>query len=125
VRFGDPTYDEMMIGYFDFVSKTPVRGAMKLDAKLYDRYVGDYMVAPGLSFAVTRDGDKLMFTAKGFPTVEALPESETRFYFTVVDGQASFIKNDKGDVVELVLEMNGRTLRAKKVIKPAPSASGK
>ena len=123
VRFGDPTYDEMMIGYFDFVAKTPVRGTVKLDAKLYDRYAGEYMVAPGLSFTVSREGDKLMFTAKGFPTVEALPESETRFYFTVVDGQASFIRNEKGEVTELVLEMNGRTLRAKKVTKPAAAAS--
>jgi hypothetical protein len=35
------------------------------------------------------------------------------------------VKNDKGDVTELVFEQNGRTIRAKKIIKDGPSGTDK
>ncbi|MEW6126973.1 MAG: DUF3471 domain-containing protein [Acidobacteriota bacterium] len=117
VRFGDPTYDEMMIGYFDFVPKIPNRHAIKVDPKIYDAYVGEYTVALGVSFKVERDGDKLFFIAPKQPKIEAYPESENKFYFTVVDAQATFIKNDKGEIGELLFEISGRSIRAKRVNK--------
>jgi hypothetical protein len=125
VRFGDPTYDEMMIGYFDFVAKGPGRAGIKLDPKLYDAYAGEYQVFPGATLLVTREGDKLMFTSQGQPKIEALPESETRFYFRMVDAQVTFIKNEKGEVTELVFEMNGRSIKAKKISKVASTGGSK
>jgi hypothetical protein len=118
VRFGDPTYDEMMVGYFDFVNKT--RKVVKLDPKVYDSYAGEYSVGP-VSFTITRDGDKLMFSAPGQPMIEAYPESETRFYFTVVDGQVTFLRKENGEVTELVFEINGRSIRANRIKKVAPA----
>ena len=114
VRFGDPTYDEMMVGYFDFVNKT--RKVVKVDPKLYDTYAGEYSVGP-VSFTVTRDGDKLMFTVPGQSTVEAIPESETRFSFTVVDAEVTFVRKENGEVTELVFVVNGRTMRANRVLR--------
>jgi hypothetical protein len=125
VRFGDPTYDEMMIGYFDFVASGPRRVALKLDPKLYDAYAGDYQVFPGATIIVSREGDKLMFTSQGQPKIEALPETESRFYFRMVDAQVTFIKNEKGEVTELVFEMNGRSIKAKKVGKVASTGGSK
>ena len=115
VRFGDPTYDEMMVGYYDFA---PVlKKAIKLDPKIYDDYTGDYAVGPGATFAVSREGDRLMFSAVGQPTVEAYPESELKFFFTVVDAQATFIKGEDGRVSELLFEINGMKIRARKLKK--------
>ena len=116
VRFGDPTYDEMMIGYFDFVNKT--RRMTKVDPRIYDAYVGDYSLGPA-TFTVSRDGDKLLFNVPGLANIEAYPESETSFYFTVAEGQVTFNKNDKGEVTGLVLDFNGRSLRANRVKKVA------
>jgi hypothetical protein len=116
VRFGDPTYDEMMVGYFDYVTTVPNRSSLKLDDKALDRFVGEYSVGPG-QFKISRAGDKLLFTAPGFPSVEAYPESETKFYFKVIDGQVTFTNNDAGDVTGLVLDVNGRSVRA--IRKPA------
>ena len=94
VRFGDPTYDEMMIGYYDFA---PVgRKTIKLDPSLFDDYAGEYAIGPGATFTVTREGDRLMFSAPGQPKIEAFPESELKFFFTVVDAQATFIKGEDG-----------------------------
>jgi hypothetical protein len=118
VRFGDPTYDEMMVGYFDYVTKQPVRNAIKLDPKLYDAYAGEYAIGPA-TFTVSHEGDKLMFTAPGQPKIEAFPESDTRFFFKIFDAQVTFIKNEKGEVTELTLEVNGRTIRARRVNKVA------
>ena len=125
VRFGDPTYDEMMIGYFDFVTPTPNRPAVKVDPIIYDAYVGDYQVMPGAAVKITREGNKLMAGATGMPSFEIFPETETKFFFKVVDAQVTFVKNDKGDVTELVFEQNGRTIRARKIIKDGPSGTDK
>jgi hypothetical protein len=117
VRFGDPTYDEMMIGYYDFAPAA--RKIIKLDPKVYDNYAGEYSVGPGATFTVSRDGDRLMFSAPGQPKIEAFPESEMKFFFTVVDAQATFIRGEDGQVSELLFEINGRQLRARKIKKAA------
>ena len=71
VRFGDPTYDEMMVGYFDFVNRTrkivkagscDLRQLMRESTALARQFHHD-----------PREGDKLMFTAPGLPRVEAYP----------------------------------------------------
>jgi hypothetical protein len=125
VRFGDPTYDEMMIGYFDFVSPAPKRPATTVNPKIYDAYVGDYQIMPGAAVKITREGDKLMAGATSQPSFEIFPESETKFFFKVVDAQITFVKNEKGDVTELIVETNGRSIRAKKIIKPAADGTDK
>jgi hypothetical protein len=111
VRFGDPTYDEMMIGYFDYVTSAKVRSAAKIDPSIYDAYAGEYAVGPA-TFTISREGDHLMFTAPGQPKVEAFPESETKFFFKIFDAQVTFLKDDKGGVTGLSFEINGRTIRA-------------
>jgi mono/diheme cytochrome c family protein len=124
VRFGDPTYDEMMVGYFDYVTNARLRNAARIDLKIYDSYVGEYSLGPA-SFTVSRDGDKLMFTAPGQPKIEAFPESETKFFFKIIDAQVTFLKDDKGTVTGLTFEINGRTLRATKVNRTASATPNK
>jgi mono/diheme cytochrome c family protein len=124
VRFGDPTYDEMMVGYFDYITTAKFRTVAKVDTKLYDAYVGEYSLGPQL-FTVSRDGERLMFSVAGMGTVEAFPESETKFFFTVVDAQVTFLKDQQGGVTELLFEVNGMKLRAKKVNKTASSSATK
>ena len=124
VRFGDPTYDEMMVGYFDYVSTARVRKVAKIDVKTYDAYAGDYAIGPQV-FTISRNGDKLMFSVTGMGTVEAFAESDTKFFFTVIDAQVTFLKNEQGEVNELLFEVNGMKLRAKRVNKSASSGSVK
>jgi mono/diheme cytochrome c family protein len=124
VRFGDPTYDEMMVGYFDYVSTARVRTVAKIDPKAYDGFVGDYAIGPQV-FTISREGDKLMFSVPGMGIAEAFPESEMKFFFTVIDAQVTFMKNERGDVTELLLEVNGMKLRAKRVNKTASNGAGR
>ena len=91
------------------------RQAIKLDAKVYDAYVGEYELAPGAVFTIRREGDRLMARLTGQSFLEVFPEAEMEFFYKVVDAQITFVKNNQGRVIELVLHQNGSDSRAKKV----------
>ncbi|HKY05067.1 MAG TPA: DUF3471 domain-containing protein [Blastocatellia bacterium] len=123
VRFGEPTDYEMMVGFVDFIRDKPKeRVIAKLDPKVYDAYVGEYAIPPVGSFQVRRDGDKLLLEARG-QSLQVYPTSETSFFLKAAEADLNFVKNEKGEVVELVLEMNGRIIKAQKVNKPATAAT--
>jgi hypothetical protein len=111
VRYGEPTYDEMMVGYFEYVISVPRRSAFRLDDRALDRLVGEYSTGQS-QVIVSRAGENLLFTVPGLPTVEAYPESGTRFAFRTVEGFANFVRNDAGEIAGLELYVNGRALRA-------------
>jgi D-alanyl-D-alanine-carboxypeptidase/D-alanyl-D-alanine-endopeptidase len=83
------------------------RVAVKIDPKIYDAYAGQYELAPGAVFTVRRDGDRLLAQLTGQTFLEVFPESETNFFYKVVDARLTFVKNDKGEVTELILHQNG------------------
>jgi hypothetical protein len=121
VRWGDPTYDEMMIGWITYVVDRPKeRAVASVASRILDQYAGRYQFAPNYSLTITREGDKLMGEATGQPKVQFFPESETKFFLKVIDADLTFVKNEKGEVTEAIFNMNGRAMHAKKV----DSASG-
>ncbi len=112
VRFGEPTYDEMLVGYADVIRVIP-----KLDPKFLDAYVGEYQVAPGMNFTIAREGDKLFAAAPNFGKNELYLDFEDRFTISLMGAQLTFIRNEKGEVNELTIDVNHQTIRAKKVNK--------
>src|SRR5262245_32332209 len=126
VRFGEPTYDEMFVGFVDYVYDKPKdRMVVRIDPKIYDSYAGDYEAGKGNDFAIRREGDKLYFVAPKQPMIEVFPESETKFFFKVADAQITFVKNEKGEVNELIFEINRQTIKAKRVGKTGVGASNR
>jgi hypothetical protein len=119
VRWGDPTYDEMLVGYMDYVTKITDRPVAKIDPSILDAYVGEYEFLPGRTVAIARSGNQLMAGMRGVPNTPLFPESETRFFFKVADVQITFVKDEKGEVNELLVEQGGRTIRAKRIKKAA------
>jgi Domain of unknown function (DUF3471) len=55
------------------------RKIVKIDPKIFDRYVGNYQLAPNFILRVTRDGDRFLAQATGQGQVEIFPESEHDF----------------------------------------------
>ena len=88
---------------------------IQLDPKVFDAYVGEYQVAPGLSLVFTREGDKLFMQPTAQSKVEIFPESETDFFLTVADVQVTFVKDDQGQVNQAILFQSGRKVTAKKI----------
>jgi hypothetical protein len=109
-------------GWPDFHPRERV--IVKVDPGIYDSYVGEYEIAPGFILVVTREGDKLMSqavprplppSAAGQPKSEMFPESETTFFVKDADAQFTFIKDDKGQVIQVIIQRATRMFQARKI----------
>lgn len=88
---------------------------IKVDAKILEQYVGEYSLAPGINFTVTRQDAQLYVQLTGQGKFEIYPESETDFFLSVVDAQITFVKDQTGKVTSLVLHQNKVDQTAKKI----------
>jgi CubicO group peptidase (beta-lactamase class C family) len=91
------------------------RKAIALDPKVYDAYVGQYELTPNLIFTITKEENKLMAQLTGQSKFELFPESETKFFYIVVDAQITFVKDETGQVTHLILHQSGLNQPAKKI----------
>jgi hypothetical protein len=91
------------------------RTAIKVDPKIFYAYVGHYELTPSFVIAVTKEDDRLFVQATGQPKFEVFPESEIKFFLTVVDAQITFVKDDKEQATNLILHQNGIDQKARKL----------
>ncbi len=92
----------------------PPKEIVAVSKEVLDTYVGDYQLASGTQFSLSRENDKLFITLAGQPKLELYPESETAFMLKVVDARIEFTK-DAGKVTGLVLHQGKAKGMAKKV----------
>lgn len=98
------------------------RTAVPLDPESFDKYVGYYQLfhKPTTFTHIFRDGERFLEqlnTEKraGVPPVEFYPESDTKFFATIVVSQISFVSDAQGQVTGLVFHQHGFLWPAKKV----------
>jgi len=91
------------------------RVAIEVDPKIYDAYVGQYELAPDLIATVTKENNRLFAQATGQPKFELYPESETKFFLKVADVQFTFVKNEEGEVTQLIIHQEGKDSPARKI----------
>ena len=87
----------------------------RIDARLYDSYVGRYEYTPGLIDQVTRDGDRIFVQSTGQEKEELFPENDTTFFGKGQDWRVIFDRDPHGTVVSLRFRQNGQDLVAKRV----------
>ena len=96
----------------------------KVDPAIYDAYAGEYEIAPGFILFVSREGDKLFSRAMPIPTPpsmtdqpksEMFPESETTFFVKDADATFTFIRNDRGQVIQVNIQRTTRLFVARKI----------
>jgi D-alanyl-D-alanine carboxypeptidase len=95
----------------------PARTVAKIDPQILDAYTGQYQ-HPAMVFTITREGDKLRFQqGPNAEKQDLLPESATNFFMNENRRLTySFVKDEKGEVAYLVVQLEGReTGRAKKI----------
>jgi hypothetical protein len=114
VRHGEPTYDEMMMGFVEYVTERPKQLA-RIDPHVFDTYAGKYDPGNNRLYSVTREGDRYFGQAQGGAKREMFPVSETRFFMPEAESQITFIKDEKGEVVEMLSEQNDRATRHKRI----------
>jgi len=113
VRQGEPTYDEMMMGFMDYIAEKP-QNLAKVDPQIFDTYVGKYDFGNNRGYSITREGNRYFGQGSNGPKRELFPVSDTKFFIPETEAQITFVKDDKGQV-ELVYDQNERTNRFKRI----------
>ena len=88
---------------------------IQVDPKIFDRYVGNYQLAPNFSIRITREGDHLFEQATNQPKVEVFPEGDKDFFMKVVDAEITFVTDAQGRAEELILHQGGADQHARRV----------
>jgi CubicO group peptidase (beta-lactamase class C family) len=99
----------------------------RIDARVYDSYVGRYDQGFNGVIIVTREGNRLFAQATGRPKIELFPKTETVFTYDpkILDGQFEFIKDEQGRVVRAINDVEGDAVVIPKLpdVPPALSAA--
>ena len=119
---GGPLADEILhsiakeYGWPDYQVRE--REVAQVNPKVYESYVGKYQVM-GADVTLTTDNGHLFIQAPPFGTekIELYPESETKYFITLDEVTFTFVKDDKGQVVELVVQVPGNRppMKGKKI----------
>lgn len=91
--------------------RTPV----EIEEHLLASYTGRYELSPGMVFDVKHSGGHLDIRLGNQPRFPAFPESDSKFFFEIVDAQITFLRNEAGTVVALMLHQGGRDQEAKRI----------
>ncbi len=87
----------------------------QIDPAVYDAYVGEYELAPGMTITVTKEGAQLFVQLTGQPRFEIFPRSATEYFLQVVKADLTFVKDEAGNVASLILKQGGVEQTARKV----------
>jgi CubicO group peptidase (beta-lactamase class C family) len=91
------------------------RTIAKVDAKIFDGYVGSYQLNPSATFKITREGDQLFEQLTGQPRFPIFPQGEREFFLKTIDAQIDFEVDAQGKATQLILHQNGTDQRAKRL----------
>ena len=86
-----------------------------VDSKIYDEYVGEYELIPGVIITITNEDNHIYAQLTGQDAFEIFPMSESEFFYKVVDANITFERDDNGKVTNLVLHQNGKDMPATKI----------
>jgi CubicO group peptidase (beta-lactamase class C family) len=89
--------------------------AIQIDPQIFNRYVGDYQLAPQFILTIRTRDNRLFAQATGQSEFEIFPNSETEFFLRVVEAQVKFVIDSGGQVTGLVLHQNGQDIPGQKV----------
>lgn len=89
--------------------------AVKVDAGIYDAFIGEYEFGPDRIITITKEDDKLFAQRGGAPRSEMFPESEAKCFLKVADVRFVFVKDSAGKVIGLTLYANGQEMKGNKV----------
>jgi len=94
----------------------PERNPINLDPKLLDSFLGKYQFGPNAIATVTREGDVLRWRGGNRMPVTLVPLSETHFFAKEAETEMTFVKNENGQVTDVILRVGScQDSKAKKI----------
>jgi serine-type D-Ala-D-Ala carboxypeptidase/endopeptidase len=91
------------------------RQEVDVDRETLEKYVGKYELAPTFAITVTLEDGQLMAQATGQDKFPIFAESQTEFFYKVVDAQLAFEVGADGQATQLTLHQNGADVPGKRV----------
>lgn len=81
---------------------------IKLDRKIYDTYVGQYVMLSNTNVTMTirREGNELVRQVPGWHAQKIFPESKMVFFNTFEDEEFTFLKNEKAELYAVLLALS-------------------
>jgi hypothetical protein len=110
------------------VKKSPpaaVKKTVKVSPEILDSYAGDYRIAPGQVYTISRKGDQLILSVPGM-NFSLATLSKTEFLLAFADARITFQKDKEGKVQQFVWKQGGGEQTAPKIVlvKPTPQELG-
>lgn len=83
--------------------------AVTLNPEVYDQYSGKYKLEGKTLtiITVTKENNKLKYQASG-QKLEFYPKSENEFFHKIIDLEISFVGDEQGKVIKLILHQGGK-----------------
>lgn len=91
------------------------RKEIAVDAKILEKYVGQYQIPPSITISVMLENGKLLGQLGGQGKFALLAETETVFFSKDVNAQITFNKDAQGVVTGLTLSQGGGNTPAQKI----------
>ena len=98
-------------------SLVELRPIAKVDAKIYEDYVGKYVLSGMMAVDIFSKEDKLYFQFFGQPANRIYPESETLFFMLGVEVELEFLSDEDGKVKSFIFAQNNYKQEVKRVEK--------
>lgn len=93
--------------------------------EVFATYQGRYDLGNDRTYIISREGNRFFGQATANPKRELFAVSETKFSIPEIEVQITFVKNEKGEVVELLYERNDGVLYCKRTKGDAPAEKQK
>lgn len=87
------------------------RKEVSVAPKILAEYAGTYVMSPTFQIVTSLEGERLMTQATGQPKFPLFAESDSKFFLKVVDAEVEFVRNEKGEVTEMVLHQGGQDVK--------------
>lgn len=104
------------------VEPPAIRSEIDVDGRVLQAYAGEYRITPNFALTITFEDGRLMAQATGQAKYPIHAESETKFFYRVVDATITFGTDDEGNVDHLVLRQAGQELKGRRVADAADRA---
>jgi serine-type D-Ala-D-Ala carboxypeptidase/endopeptidase len=92
-----------------------LRREVQVDPAVLAAYAGRYEISPTFILTVRPDGGHLYIQATAQAEFEVYAESETEFFYRVVNAQITFERSEGGLAPSLTLHQNGKNLPGKRL----------
>ena len=92
-----------------------LRREVQVDPAVLATYAGRYEISPTFILTVRPDGGRLGIQATAQAEFEVYAESETEFFYRVVNAQVSFERPEDGVAPSLTLHQNGKHMPGKRL----------